>query len=170
MASFRATFWKIGLFFIGTSGHIDYNNICGPWRLKMHHYKNYKSHKFVRFHIFVKWHNNHCSWQVNQEKLFGPWKLSLIVGFKRWFDRMKISKIFSPPYFVSSNRCYILFLHNQRWTKSKFYETLARLEPVFLQLNYFSNFFKNVGHSRPLFIYFCLCNTVDSKQVNTCSI
>ena len=27
-------------------------------------------------------------------------------------------------------------------------------------------FFLKVGHSRPLFIYFCLFNTVDIKQVN----
>ena len=27
-------------------------------------------------------------------------------------------------------------------------------------------FLKKMGHSRPLFLYFCLFNTVDSKQVN----
>ena len=31
-------------------------------------------------------------------------------------------------------------------------------------------FFKKMGHSLPLFIYFRLFNTVDSKQVNKCSI
>ena len=36
--------------------------------------------------------------------------------------------------------------------------------------NFQNKFFLKVGHSRLLFVYFRLFNTVDSKQVNKCSI
>ena len=47
---------------------------------------------------------------------------------------------------------------------------LRRFERGSSKRIYISNIFLNVGLSRPLHIYFRLFNTVDSKQVNKCSI